>query len=528
MYLAILTLLTALSISAVAIYYSVAGLVAIFSAAAIPIVIMGSVLEIGKLVTAVWLHKYWKETVWWLKTYLSAAVVVLMFITSMGIFGFLSSAHIEQTANATENIARVEQIDAQIDRKNSSVEAAELRVDGLQNSGSTQDSQIQAQIDAEQRRIDTAYERVQPAIDDQNDIISKEEQRLGGSLNLFQTQLNEIDTNLKNIEQFIASDRIAELQALIGVEADGNLGPATSRAIDAYRVSQNLEKQRLVELISQESSKIQSPVIDAAREEIRRLRGVTESEIANSSELINRLRQQLGTVDRDQIATLVAEQETIITQTQKEIAELTEQKFQLETEYRKLEAEVGPIKYIAEFVYGSADNDLLEEAVRWVIVIIIFVFDPLAVLLLIASQYTFESQRKIQASVVLATATPAPNPKASQETSTFDTNVNNIADDVVNVDQKKNIKYSDELSDKIIMPDETSRLQEWNQKEEILKDAKNNWKEDHPDKTIKFYKTLFINGKIDKLPWENEKYIQNSEQTDTSLFKKIQDARKNE
>src|SRR6056300_706518 len=98
MFLGLLTLLTALTISAVAIYYSVAGLVAIFAAAAVPIMIMGGVLEISKLVTAVWLHRYWKQTVWWLKSYLTLAVVVLMLITSMGIFGFLSKAHIEQTS----------------------------------------------------------------------------------------------------------------------------------------------------------------------------------------------------------------------------------------------------------------------------------------------------------------------------------------------------------------------------------------------------------------------------------------------
>ena len=101
MFLAVLTLITALSISAVAIYYSVAGLVAIFAAAAVPIMIMGGTLEIGKLVTAVWLHRYWEKATWWLKTYLSIAVIVLMIITSMGIFGFLSKAHIEQTSAST-------------------------------------------------------------------------------------------------------------------------------------------------------------------------------------------------------------------------------------------------------------------------------------------------------------------------------------------------------------------------------------------------------------------------------------------
>ena len=97
MFLGILVFITALAISAVAIYYSIAGLVAIFAAAAIPIMIMGGALEIGKLVTAVWLHKHWKKAKWWLRYYLALAVVVLMFITSMGIFGFLSKAPVSYT-----------------------------------------------------------------------------------------------------------------------------------------------------------------------------------------------------------------------------------------------------------------------------------------------------------------------------------------------------------------------------------------------------------------------------------------------
>ena len=89
MFLNVLILLTALSVSAIAIYYSVVGLTTIFAASVIPVAIMGTALEIAKLVTAVWLHKHWRNAIWWLKSYLSIAVVVLMFITSMGIFGFL-------------------------------------------------------------------------------------------------------------------------------------------------------------------------------------------------------------------------------------------------------------------------------------------------------------------------------------------------------------------------------------------------------------------------------------------------------
>ena len=124
----ILVLITALSISAVAIYYSVAGLVAIFAAAAIPIIVMGGVLEVGKLVTAVWLHRYWYQAKWWLRTYLALAVVILMFITSMGIFGFLSKAHIEQTSQSAETTSQVSRINTEIARLNSTIENAVRKI----------------------------------------------------------------------------------------------------------------------------------------------------------------------------------------------------------------------------------------------------------------------------------------------------------------------------------------------------------------------------------------------------------------
>jgi hypothetical protein len=391
MFLGWLVLVTALSISAVAIYYSVSGLVAIFAAAALPIIVMGSVLELGKLVTAVWLHKYWNQARWWLKTYLAIATVVLMFITSMGIFGFLSKAHIEQTAAATEGIARIELIDSEIAKQQRIVDRAELEIAKLETAGKNNDTELQAQIDKEQQRIDSAYTRVQPAIDEQNEIIRKEEQRLAGSLLIYEDQLVTVNDNLQKIEQYIASNSIKELQALVGVKADGSLGPATSSAIESFRVAQTTEKQRLAELIASERSKLTSPVIDAARTEIQRLRTVAEEQIAQSNELINRLREQLGTEDKTTTDADIAVEEEKIQTAEAEIATLSEEKYKLEAEYRKLEAEVGPVKYLAEFVYGeTADQTLLEDAVKWVIVIIIFVFDPLAVLLLIASQATFE------------------------------------------------------------------------------------------------------------------------------------------
>ena len=143
----ILTLLTALSISAVAIYYSIAGLAAIFAAAAIPIMIMGTVLEVGKLVTASWLYQNWKIAPRAIKYYLTVAVVVLMFITSMGIFGYLSKAHVEQTSQATGQVQEIKRIENEISRLEGIVDRAEAKIEKAENSTSNNNSQIQEQID---------------------------------------------------------------------------------------------------------------------------------------------------------------------------------------------------------------------------------------------------------------------------------------------------------------------------------------------------------------------------------------------
>ena len=480
MKLGILTLITALCISAVAIYYSVAGLVAIFAAAAVPIMIMGGVLEIGKLVTAVWLHKYWKQATWWLKSYLSVAVIVLMFITSMGIFGFLSKAHIEQTSASEESIARVETIQNEIDRQLGIVGRAENRIRALESSETGADANIQAQIDKEQERIDLAFERIQPAIAQQNKIIDDarandatrtkpyEDQltsiqaeilRLESSAKEYEAKIENLDTDNSGVEPLLAQidaiekeiirvtnqlqsserDQIRAGQAIIGVTSDGAFGGNTRRALVSWvaaqreRITQiqgevatvradatksvNMERFRLAGVVKDirevqipalkdreltmlgkinEVRQTESPSIATAREEIQRLRESAEAQVAQSQILIQRLQLQIGDEDNQaEVQKNIDEQLERVRTASSEIEILTEERIELESEYRKLEAEVGPIKYIAEFVYGeSANNTMLEEAVRWVIVIIIFVFDPLAVLLLIAAQYTFEFNRK--------------------------------------------------------------------------------------------------------------------------------------
>ena len=383
MLLGILTLITALSISAVAIYYSVAGLVAIFAAAALPIMIMGGVLEVGKLVTAVWLHRYWKQATWWLKSYLSIAVLVLMLITSMGIFGFLSKAHIEQTAQSTDNLAQVETLQSEIDRNLAIIGRAENKIRELDNSQSNADTTIQEQIDKEQERIDTAYDRVQPLIDEQN-------RSLEDQIALF--GLDKVDAKIAALEEAMNintrdRDDVRVLQSMVGARPDGAYGSGTAAKVEEYRNNLNTERDRILEQIQ--------TVRTATNNEIARIRKGAEDQIAQSNTLINRLRNQLGTQDNaESVQTAIDEQNERIRTVSNEVDRLTEEKIALESEYRKLEAEVGPIKYIAEFVYGdTADNNMLEEAVRWVIIVIIFVFDPLAVLLLIASQYTFEWRR---------------------------------------------------------------------------------------------------------------------------------------
>ena len=247
MILGVLTLFTALAISAVAAYYSIIGLIAIFSAAVIPIAVMGVVLELGKLVTASWLYHYWKKVPHLLKTYLISAVVILMFITSMGIFGFLSKAHIEQTTNTTDKSLEISSVQSEIERHKK----------------------------------------------------------------------------------------------------------------DIFRAEQSLQ------------------LLDNALKKYTDLGAVTKG--------LNARKEQQG--ERDEL------NESIQSATDK-IATLTKKQFRLKKEQLQIESEVGPIKYIAELIYGESTQSVIEDAVRWVIIIIVFVFDPLAVLLLISANITLKEESK--------------------------------------------------------------------------------------------------------------------------------------
>lgn len=245
MKLSILTFITSLAIAAVAAWYSIIGLTTIFSAAVVPIIIMGVVLEIGKLVAAAWVYQNWKETNVLLKSYLVSAIVVLMLITSMGIYGFLSKSHIDAGINTTEISVKLERLDNR--------------------------------INGEQRQIDRA------------------------------------EKTLKQLD-----DRLEKM----------NEGWFITRGI------QQREKEQ---------------------EE----------------------RQQLN---------------NIIKKSESEIDKLLDKKSEYQLEVKNFEVEVGPIKYIAALVYGDEAKNYLDNTVRYVILLLIFVFDPLAVLLLISANQSYRKE----------------------------------------------------------------------------------------------------------------------------------------
>jgi len=243
---AILPFLTAIALSGIAAYYSVIGLAQIFPGSYWPIIIMGSVLEAAKLVTVSWVYNNWKTTFSAMKVYFLIAVILLMAITSMGIFGYLSKAHIEHSTGITPLIEK--------------------------------------------------------------EMIYEEK---------IKTLKENIETNRKNVLQLDA-------------------------AVDQVMVRSSDE------------------------------RGAERSNQIRKAQQKERIRAA------DEIA-----------RAQTEIQKITEEKFPISLEIKKAESDLGPIKYVADVVYGTQDRDLIDKAVRLVIFVIIVVFDPLAVLLLIAANQTY-------------------------------------------------------------------------------------------------------------------------------------------
>lgn len=499
MLLGLLLMITALSISAVAIYYSIAGLIAIFAASPIAVMIMGGTLEIGKLVSAVWLHYYWDKAVWWLKAYLCSAVFILMLITSLGIFGFLSKAHIEQTSKSKESIEQIAQIDSEIVRLQDLIENSKNNITNIQSESSNRINEIREQIELEEIRVDNAYARIQPAIDDQQNLKNIENARTANEIQLLETQITSINNELEILQQALLSNEIQKVQRIVGVKPDNDFGPGTQRAITAYRESKIEQKNLILSKIQQANISLNEK-ISSINSEISRLRSIAENQISESNSIIEDLRNQLNQNNSNTQQDRINSQNALIKNYTEEINQLIETKYQLESDYRKLEAEVGPLKYLAEFIYSdSSDSSLLEESVRWVIILIIFVFDPLAVLLLIASQHTFQfyQNKKIIEN----------RKKQDQEKRQERRNIVKSRNNKTKTNRKDNSNIIQKKSTNDIVienNEEKARQLEYNKKEreENFRKEKELWKKNNPNETLKMYKNLYIKGKIDKLPWE--------------------------
>ena len=376
---------------------------------------MGSVLEVGKILTTIWLHINWNRAPKVLRTYLVTAVLVLMFITSMGVFGFLSKSHIEQSAVGDEQIAQAEVIDDKIARAQAkqqrwTEEIARLnagetsgRVDTLisrerERISDAQDSLI-PQIKAENDKIPGLREQAEKEVAQQNKRLSDAQTRSSEAIRVAQAELDRLDADV----EAYTSQGTATTGAFGGktdMVAKGNELRKQQRS-QRTKLQGDIDKAKANELsvasrVQKEITKINDKLaeqISAVEDRIAEIRKTIEPTIASANANIEKYTLQAGSANQN-VDSRIEELEKNIEDLQPTIDQLREDKFVFEKKYRQFEAEVGPVKYIAELIYGEADRSQLEEAVRWVIIIIVAVFDPFAVCLVLAGVMSIEWWRK--------------------------------------------------------------------------------------------------------------------------------------
>ena len=382
MFLIILTLICAISISAVAIYYSVLGLAAIFAAATVPIIIMGTVLEVSKLVTASWLYQNWRNIPVLLKTYLTIAVFVLMLITSLGIFGFLSRAHIEQATPAADTVAKIERVNVQILREENNITSLSNKIDRLRT-GSSESAEVQ--IKREQDIIETANDKINQDVElitlqintikeEIKDIQNQTDKKIGIEQKKLDTLDQVVNAILTSNKSFFNEElEAAKLRESQKSERNTITKNITTAQTDADKQIEPL-RVKIGDLNAQIST-LQASVVDEISSAKARIDSINQGAItaqANAENQIDKYEIQINTsYDR--------------------IDELNGDKYEAEAKIRELSAEVGPIKYIAQFFDRDGEVDL-ERSVTWLIIIIMFVFDPLAVLLLIAVNMSLKAR----------------------------------------------------------------------------------------------------------------------------------------
>ena len=345
MFIAILTLLSALSISGVAIFYSVIGLATIFPGAFVPVVIMGGVLEVGKLITASWLYRNWKFTPFMLKTYLTTAVIILSLITSMGIFGFLSKAHLEQNLASDTLIQRIQILEDKIDSEKNSILRQNAVIDRLEKSINRSTGTADGDIEVQQQIIADANEKLKTLLTVETNTVRD----LNDRLKVLDKNVSDILTSNKSF--FNEEKAAADLKA-----------------------SQKEERELIAVNVKE------------AQDRISELKADHKAETAEAKTVIANMRS--GSQDNKSTFTQDIETaENKIFDSQGKIDLYIVEKQPLEKKMLTLEAEIGPVKYIAALAvdWGITDQVETSKAVRWVILLLIVVFDPLAVLLLIAA-----------------------------------------------------------------------------------------------------------------------------------------------
>ena len=371
MFIAILTLLSALSISGVAIFYSVIGLATIFPGAFWPVVIMGGVLEVGKLVTASWLYRNWKYTRWLLKTYLTIAVIILSLITSMGIFGFLSKAHLEQNLAEDTVTQRIEIINNKILSEETYIQRQKDTIVRLE---STLDRTTTSNTGA----LDIEIQSLRDAEDKFKTLLAVETNTVKDLNDQLKTTLKDLNDRLRTLDKDV-SDVLTSNKSFFNEE----------KAAADLKASQKEEREQIANKIA-EAEKTIAIKIAEAQDRIQILKDDYAKDTEKLQARIDSLRKS-NVADNSGVSNDIEKAEQNIIDAQNRIDGYIVEREPLQSSMLKLEAEVGPVKYIAALAvdFGITDKVNTSEAVRWVILIIIVVFDPLAVLLLIAANQSF-------------------------------------------------------------------------------------------------------------------------------------------
>ena len=371
MFIAILTLLSALSISGVAIFYSVIGLATIFPGAFWPVVIMGSVLEVGKLVTASWLYRNWRHTRWLLRTYLTIAVIVLICITSMGIFGFLSKAHLEQNLAEDTVTQRIEIINNKILSEETYIKRQK---DTIMRLESTLDRTTTSNTGA----LDIEIQSLKDAEDKFKTLLAVETNTVKDLNDQLKTTLKDLNDRLRTLDKDV-SDVLTSNKSFFNEE----------KAAADLKASQKDEREQIANKIA-EAEKTIAIKIAEAQARIQILKDDYAKDTEKLQTRIDSLRKN-NVADNSGVNNDIVRAEQNIFDAQNRIDGYIVEREPLQSSMLKLEAEIGPVKYIAALAvdFGITDKVDTSEAVRWVILIIICVFDPLAVLLLIAANQSF-------------------------------------------------------------------------------------------------------------------------------------------